>query len=91
MKTNYLLLILFLPLFIYSQDVIWEKSYGEIHADYLFDTQPTANYGFVSGGSSMFNKIGNKTNHNPGDLMIGSGNKRKRDIVGNDLKKQQPL
>ncbi|WP_264550623.1 T9SS type A sorting domain-containing protein [Flavobacterium sp. N2038] len=68
MKKLYLLLPLFLPLFTYSQDIIWEKSYGGQHADYLFDAQPTADYGFILAGSSLSNKTGNKTDDNHGDL-----------------------
>ncbi|MEZ0182556.1 T9SS type A sorting domain-containing protein [Flavobacterium oncorhynchi] len=68
MKKLYLLLFAFLPLSIYSQDILWEKSYGGIHADYLFDAQPTADYGFILAGSSLSNKTGNKTENNHGDL-----------------------
>ncbi|OXE95939.1 hypothetical protein B0A64_24100, partial [Flavobacterium araucananum] len=51
-----------------SQDILWEKSYGGIHADYLFDAQPTADYGFILAGSSLSNKTGNKADDNHGDL-----------------------
>ena len=51
-----------------SQDILWEKSYGGIHADYLFDVQPTADYGFILAGSSLSNKTGNKEEDNHGDL-----------------------
>jgi Secretion system C-terminal sorting domain len=67
MKKLYILLFLF-PLFAHSQDILWEKSYGGTHADYLFDAQPTADYGFVLAGSSLSNKTGNKTDDNQGDL-----------------------
>ncbi|UTN03389.1 T9SS type A sorting domain-containing protein [Flavobacterium bizetiae] len=67
MKKLYLLLFVF-PLFAHSQDILWEKSYGGAHADYLFDAQPTADYGFVLAGSSLSNKTGNKTDDNQGDL-----------------------
>lgn len=67
MKKLYILLFLF-PLFAHSQDILWEKSYGGTHADYLFDAQPTADYGFVLAGSSLSNKTGNKTDNNQGDL-----------------------
>jgi hypothetical protein len=69
MKKLYLLQFLFIfPLFTYSQDILWEKSYGGTHADYLFDAQPTADYGFILAGSSLSNKTGNKTDDNQGDL-----------------------
>lgn len=68
MKKLYLLLPLILPLFTYSQDILWEKSYGGTNADYLFDAQPTADYGFILAGSSLSNKTGNKDDDNHGDL-----------------------
>ncbi|SHL49531.1 hypothetical protein SAMN05444146_3793, partial [Flavobacterium johnsoniae] len=37
MKKNYLLFFILLSFLTYSQDILWEKSYGGIHADYLFD------------------------------------------------------
>ena len=36
-----------------SQDILWEKSYGGKQADYLTDAIPTADYGFILGGSSL--------------------------------------
>ena len=51
-----------------SQDILWEKSYGGKHSEYLFDAQPTADYGFILAGSSLSNKSGNKTDNNNGDL-----------------------
>jgi len=56
------------PFIIHSQDILWEKSYGGTHADYLFDAQPTADYGFILAGSSLSNKTGNKAEDNHGDL-----------------------
>ncbi len=52
----------------YSQDILWEKSYGGKQADYLFDAQPTADYGFILAGSSLSGKTGNKTEAPRGDL-----------------------
>ncbi|URC11677.1 T9SS type A sorting domain-containing protein [Flavobacterium sp. B183] len=68
MKKRYLLLFLTFPFFMHSQDILWEKSYGGQHADYLFDAQPTADYGFILAGSSLSNKTGNKDDDNHGDL-----------------------
>lgn len=68
MRKNYILLLFLSCSFIYSQDTLWEKTYGGIHADYLFDAQPTADYGFILAGSSLSNKTGNKENNNNGDL-----------------------
>lgn len=52
----------------YSQDVLWEKSFGGKNADYLMDAQPTADYGFILAGSSLSRKTGNKSEDNRGDL-----------------------
>ncbi len=52
----------------HSQDILWEKSYGGKNAEYLFDAQPTADYGFILAGSSLSSKTGNKTGENNGDL-----------------------
>jgi hypothetical protein len=63
-----LLPLFMLSFFSYSQDILWERSYGGQHADYLFDAQPTADYGFILAGSSLSNKTGNKDDDNHGDL-----------------------
>lgn len=68
MKKLYLLLLLLFSFFTYSQDILWEKSYGGTKADYLFDAQPTADYGFILAGSSLSDKTGNKDDANHGDL-----------------------
>ena len=74
MSQNYIykkLLFGFLILFLipmYSQDILWEKSYGGKHAEYLFDAIPTPDYGFILAGSSISNKNGNKSDNNKGDL-----------------------
>lgn len=54
--------------FLHAQDVLWEKSYGGKHSDYLFDAQPTPDYGFILAGSSLSKKTGNKTDDGSGDL-----------------------
>lgn len=51
-----------------AQDILWEKSYGGKHAEYLYDVQPTADYGFILAGSSISGKTGNKDAANKGDL-----------------------
>lgn len=47
---------------------MWEKSYGGRFGDYLFDVQPTSDYGFILAGSSLSNKSGNKEQEGLGDL-----------------------
>ncbi|HLP65514.1 hypothetical protein [Flavobacterium sp.] len=71
MKKSYLLLILLIFVLTESstaQEILWEKSYGGLHADYLMDALPTADYGFILAGSSLSNKTGNKSDNNKGDL-----------------------
>lgn len=63
-----LFLILFLTIAGNAQDILWEKSYGGKHAEFLFDAIPTPDYGFILAGSSISNKNGNKSDKNKGDL-----------------------
>jgi hypothetical protein len=53
---------------VFSQEILWEKSFGGQQADYLFDVVPTADYGFLLAGSSVSNKSGNKNDSNRGDM-----------------------
>lgn len=52
----------------YSQDILWEKSFGGKHAELLFDAIPTPDYGFILAGSSVSGKNGNKEIINNGDF-----------------------
>lgn len=67
-KRHFLLLFLFIISTSQAQDILWEKSYGGKHAEYLFDVIPTPDYGFILAGSSLSKKTGNKTEDNRGDL-----------------------
>ncbi|WP_339695990.1 T9SS type A sorting domain-containing protein [uncultured Marixanthomonas sp.] len=51
-----------------AQDVLWEKSLGGLQAEYLFDAQPTDDFGFILAGSSVSDKSGNKQDKNIGNL-----------------------
>ena len=51
----------------YSQDILWEKSFGGKQAEYLLDAIPTADYGFILAGSSLSDKSGNKTESRKGN------------------------
>jgi hypothetical protein len=63
-----LLCLLLLFNVVHAQKILWEKSYGGKHADYLMDAKPTPDYGFILAGSSLSKKSGNKTEDNNGDL-----------------------
>lgn len=52
----------------FSQDVLWEKSLGGKQAEFLYDAQPTADYGFILAGSSLSDKSKDKEVINHGDL-----------------------
>lgn len=52
----------------YSQKVVWEKTIGGEHSDYLFDMVPTLDYGFLLAGSSLSEKSGTKAHNNNGNL-----------------------
>ncbi|NLN25159.1 MAG: hypothetical protein GX163_05830 [Bacteroidetes bacterium] len=65
------LLISFGFFLIYSsnaQEILWEKSYGGTHSEYLFDAIPTADYGFILAGSSLSGKSGNKAMASAGNF-----------------------
>lgn len=51
-----------------GQDILWEKSLGGRHDDFLMDAQPTPDNGFILAGSSLSNNSGNKVDPNNGDL-----------------------
>ena len=71
MKMLFFLTVLFYNLYttvVYSQDILWERSYGGKHAEYLYDAIPTPDYGFILAGSSISGKNGNKEDVNNGDL-----------------------
>lgn len=44
----------------YGQKVVWEKSIGGQHSEYLFDMTSTVDYGFLLAGSSLSDKTGTK-------------------------------
>lgn len=64
----YTLLLVLLSFTTTAQDVLWEKSYGGSSGDYLYDAQPTPDYGFILVGSSLSKRSGNKTENNVYDL-----------------------
>jgi hypothetical protein len=59
---------LLFPIIVLAQDILWEKSLGGRHADYLMDAQATPDYGFILAGSSLSKNSGNKMDDNVGDL-----------------------
>lgn len=57
-----------MPLSLFSQDVLWEKSLGGKQAEFLYDALPTPDYGYILAGSSLSDKTGDKEEINLGDL-----------------------
>lgn len=64
---RWLLLSFLCTISTYSQDILWEKSFGGKNSEYLFDAIPTPDYGFILAGSSISGKEGSKTNENKGN------------------------
>lgn len=52
----------------FAQDVLWEKTYGGLQSEYLYDVVPTPDYGFLLVGSSLSGKSGNKLDERVHDL-----------------------
>ena len=67
-KPLLLFLIVMTTTSLFAQEILWEKSYGGKHAEYLYDVIPTPDYGFLLAGSSLSKKTGNKLQDNRGDL-----------------------
>lgn len=67
-QTKFLILSLLFFVNSFAQDILWEKSLGGKHAEYLLDAQPTPDYGFILAGSSISGNTGNKEALNKGDL-----------------------
>jgi len=61
-------LCILISLSVSAQDILWDKSYGGLHADYLFDAKPTQDYGFILAGSSISDKSGNKQDKSFGNM-----------------------
>ena len=61
-------LILFFTIVGNAQDILWEKSYGGKHADYLLEAIPTPENGFVVAGSTISSKTGSLTQETKGNL-----------------------
>lgn len=68
MKQKLLFLILFITISGNAQDILWEKSLGGKHADYLLDAIPTPENGFIIAGSTISSKTGSLTQETKGDL-----------------------
>ncbi|MDV6167115.1 T9SS type A sorting domain-containing protein [Flavobacterium sp. DG1-102-2] len=68
MKNIYIVILIAFLSKATAQDILWERSYGGKHADYLLDAQATADYGFILAGASLSVKSGNKEADNIGDL-----------------------
>ena len=71
LKKNKIILLFtfhFFAITVYSQDILWEKSYGGKQAEYLSDVIPTPDYGFILAGSSISGKGGNKSNEGKGNF-----------------------
>ncbi|SHL57864.1 Por secretion system C-terminal sorting domain-containing protein [Chishuiella changwenlii] len=59
---------LFLMISLSAQEVVWEKSIGGEHAEYLYNAIPTPDYGFLILGSSASDATGDIKKNNQGSL-----------------------
>jgi len=74
MKRNILfVIVLLLAIQHQAQDILWEKTLGGKHAEFLNDAIATPDYGFIVAGSSLSKKAGttSKTNNGDFDYFIG--------------------
>lgn len=62
-KVSYALWLLF-PFLTFAQEILWERSYGGIDTEYLFDAYPTMDNGFLLAGSSLSDASGDRTESN---------------------------
>ena len=60
----FFLIFSLLPATSIAQNILWEKSYGGLHTEYLFDAYPTMDNGFILAGSSLSDASGNKEANN---------------------------
>ena len=67
-KTTACCLLFMFPILLSAQEILWEKSYGGLQSEYLFDVIPTPDYGFLLAGSSLSGKSGNKEDEGNNDL-----------------------
>lgn len=51
-----------------SQEILWQKTFGGVHSEYIYDVKSTPDYGFLLAGSSFSNESGNKSEKGQGDL-----------------------
>lgn len=68
LKITFLVAMISVTSSLFSQDILWEKSLGGKHADYLMDVIATPDFGFILAGSSLSEATGNKTQQGNGDL-----------------------
>ena len=73
---------LLFPVILSAQDILWEKTYGGKHAEYLYDAIPTPDYGFVITSYSIhYTKLYDQQIANLLDgwiLVFSAGNKYDR-------------
>lgn len=68
MKKVFIIWVLLLSISLQAQDILWEKTVGGKHAEYLFDAIPTPDYGFILVGSSLSTQSGDVEKKTNGDF-----------------------
>jgi len=64
-KILYIVNLLFTCFTIQSQEIVWQKTFGGAHAEYLYDAVPTLDYGFIMVGGTL--------SKNTGDVTVSEG------------------
>lgn len=68
MKRLFLIFVLFTSIIIQAQDILWEKTVGGKHAEYLYDAIATPDYGMILVGSSLSSQTGDLEKKTQGDF-----------------------
>ncbi len=68
MKKIQILLLSLIAISTTAQTILWEKTLGGKHAEYLNHAIPTPDYGFIVAGSSLSDKVGDKGKNSEGDF-----------------------
>jgi len=63
-----ILFIVLVALNVHSQEILWEKTLGGAHAEFLNDAIATPDYGFIVAGSTLSKKAGKSNKKNAGDF-----------------------
>ena len=67
-KAVLIIIVLLFTLKPKAQNILWEKTLGGTHAEFLNDAIATPDYGFIVAGSTLSKKVGKSNKKNAGDF-----------------------